>query len=47
MLRLDDGSATELGPGDCVIQRGTMHAWANPFDEPCTITGMMLAVAEA
>ncbi len=46
VLRLDDGSATELGPGDCVVQRGRMHAWANPFDEPCTITGVMLAVAE-
>jgi mannose-6-phosphate isomerase-like protein (cupin superfamily) len=45
VLRLDDGSATELAPGDCVVQRGTMHAWHNPHDEPCTLTGVMLAVA--
>jgi hypothetical protein len=43
LLRLDDGSATELRPGDCVVQRGAMHAWANPFDEPCILTGVMLA----
>ncbi len=29
-LELDDGEATLLGPGDVVIQRGTMHAWRNP-----------------
>jgi hypothetical protein len=44
-LQLDDGSATELAPGDCVVQRETMHAWHNPHDEPCTLTGVMLAVA--
>jgi mannose-6-phosphate isomerase-like protein (cupin superfamily) len=44
VLRLDDGSATELTPGDCVVQRGTMHAWHNPYGEPCTLTGVMLAV---
>jgi mannose-6-phosphate isomerase-like protein (cupin superfamily) len=43
VLRLDDGSDTELGPGDCVVQCGTMHAWHNPHDEPCTLTGVMLA----
>ena len=44
VLILDDGSATELAPGDCIIQRGTTHAWANPYDQPCTITGVMLAL---
>ena len=28
-LVLDDGSQTQLGPGDVVIQRGTDHAWEN------------------
>ena len=46
VLRLDDGSATELGPGDCIVQRGTTHAWANPYHEPCTTTGVMLAMAD-
>jgi hypothetical protein len=45
LLRLDDGAATELRPGDCVVQRGAMHAWENPFAEPCTLTGVMLATA--
>lgn len=29
-LELDDGLTTRLGPGDIVIQRGTMHRWRNP-----------------
>jgi quercetin dioxygenase-like cupin family protein len=33
VLRLDDGSETELAPGDCLAQRGTTHAWHNPGDE--------------
>jgi quercetin dioxygenase-like cupin family protein len=28
-LVLDDGSATTVGPGDLVVQRGTDHAWEN------------------
>lgn len=33
-LLLDDGSETRVGPGDAVVQRGTMHAWANRADTP-------------
>jgi quercetin dioxygenase-like cupin family protein len=33
-LLLDDGSETELGPGDVVIQRGTSHAWLVSGEEP-------------
>lgn len=37
-LELDDGEKTLLGPGDIVIQRGTMHLWRNPSDsEICRI----------
>ncbi|MGZ8346214.1 MAG: cupin domain-containing protein, partial [Allosphingosinicella sp.] len=37
-LELDDGVKTQLGPGDIVVQRGTMHLWRNPSDnEPCRI----------
>lgn len=37
-LELDDGEKTLLGPGDIVIQRGTMHLWRNPSEtEPCRI----------
>jgi mannose-6-phosphate isomerase-like protein (cupin superfamily) len=47
VLRLDDGSETELAPGDCVVQRGTMHAWHNPTDEPCTVSGVMIALSSS
>lgn len=29
-LELDDGVKTLLGPGDIVVQRGTIHRWRNP-----------------
>ena len=32
-LELDTGEVT-LGPGDCVVQRGTRHAWKNKSDRP-------------
>jgi len=28
-LELDDGATTLLGPGDVVVQRGTIHLWRN------------------
>jgi quercetin dioxygenase-like cupin family protein len=28
-LVLDDGSATTVGPGELIVQRGTDHAWEN------------------
>lgn len=31
-LVLDDGSATTVGPGGLVVQRGTEHAWENRTD---------------
>ena len=37
-LELDDGAKTLLGPGDIVVQRGTMHLWRNLSDsEVCRI----------
>jgi quercetin dioxygenase-like cupin family protein len=33
-LLLDDGSETRVGPGDAVVQRGTMHQWVNRSDRP-------------
>lgn len=32
-MLLDDGSETDLKPGDIVIQRGTDHTWINTSDE--------------
>ena len=36
-LELDDGATVQLGPGDCVVQNGTRHAWHNRSSEPCVI----------
>ncbi len=36
-LELDDGARTHLKAGDIVVQRGTMHAWHNPYPNPCKI----------
>lgn len=42
VLELDDGSQTELRAGDVAVQSGTMHAWRNPYAEPCRILGVIL-----
>ena len=35
-LELDDGVSTLVGPGDIVVQRGTIHRWRNPSaNEAC------------
>ena len=43
VLELDDGVRTLLGPGDIVVQRGTIHLWRNPSDtEPCRIVFVLI-----
>ena len=42
ILELDDGSRTELRAGNVAIQSGTMHAWRNPYSEPCRILGVTI-----
>lgn len=41
-LELDTGEV-ELGPGDCVVQRGTRHAWRNRTDRPVKMVAVMLS----
>jgi len=41
-LELDTGEVT-LHPGDCVVQRGTRHAWRNRGDEPVRMVAVMLS----
>jgi mannose-6-phosphate isomerase-like protein (cupin superfamily) len=36
-LELDDGAEVRLRAGDCVVQNGTRHRWANRSATPCTI----------
>jgi mannose-6-phosphate isomerase-like protein (cupin superfamily) len=38
---LDDGEAL-LRTGDCLIQRGTRHAWRNRSGRPCTLVTAVL-----
>ena len=41
-LELEDGSQTRLRPGDCVVQRGTRHAWYNRGAEPAVMLVVLL-----
>lgn len=42
-LELDDGATRLLGPGDIVVQRGTMHLWRNPSQtEKCRIIWVLI-----
>ena len=40
-LLLDDEDMT-VQAGDVVVQRGTNHAWANRYDEPCRIAFVLI-----
>jgi quercetin dioxygenase-like cupin family protein len=41
-LELDDGVEVTLGAGDVLVQRGTIHKWANRGSEPCTVAFFIL-----
>jgi quercetin dioxygenase-like cupin family protein len=41
-LLLDSGTV-KLGPGDCVVQRGTSHGWRVIGDEHCTFVGVCVS----
>jgi mannose-6-phosphate isomerase-like protein (cupin superfamily) len=40
-MLMDDGEVL-LRPGDCVVQRGTKHAWVNRGDVPCVIAAVLV-----
>lgn len=40
-LELDEGEV-HLKAGDCVVQRGTMHAWRNRSDRPCLMSFVLI-----
>ncbi len=31
-----------LRPGDCIVQRGTNHAWVNKSDAPCVLAAILV-----
>ena len=39
---LDEGEVL-LCAGDCLVQRGTRHAWSNRSEEPCVIAFVLVA----
>lgn len=41
-LELDDGATVHMTAGDCVIQRGTRHAWRNRSGEPAVMAFVLL-----
>ena len=41
-LELDDGRKEVVEAGDCVVQRGTRHAWRNPGDEPLVLVAALI-----
>lgn len=43
-LELETGSV-KLAPGDCVVQRGTNHAWRNKSGRPVRMAVVMLGLA--
>ncbi len=42
-LELDDGEVL-LGPGDCVVQRATRHAWRNRSGARVRMMAVMLSL---
>jgi quercetin dioxygenase-like cupin family protein len=41
-MYLDDGDKIDFNAGDVMVQRATMHGWANPFPEPCQIAFILI-----
>jgi quercetin dioxygenase-like cupin family protein len=39
---LDDGAKVHMKEGDIMIQRGTMHGWANPGSKPCRFATVII-----
>ena len=41
-LELDDGRKERVSAGDCVVQRGTRHAWRVVGDEPMILCAVLI-----
>jgi mannose-6-phosphate isomerase-like protein (cupin superfamily) len=41
-VQMPDGSRSELGPGDAVVQRGAVHSWRNAGPEPVVLHVAMI-----
>ncbi len=45
VMLLDDGAEAHMKAGDVMIQRGTLHGWANRSDKPCRIAFVLVAAS--
>lgn len=41
-MELDDGKAVHLKAGDVIVQRGTIHNWANRGTAPCVVAFVLI-----
>jgi len=37
-FKLSNGDMRTLTAGTCLVVTGAMHAWSNPYDEPCIVS---------
>lgn len=40
-MAMEEGEVL-LHPGDCIVQRGTNHAWVNKSDKPCLLAAILI-----
>jgi hypothetical protein len=45
-MLLDEDDKVSFEQGDVMVQRATMHGWANPYDEPCQIAFILIGSNE-
>jgi len=45
-MEMEDGQ-TLLSQGDCIVQRGTNHAWVNKSEKPCLIAAVLIDANKA
>jgi mannose-6-phosphate isomerase-like protein (cupin superfamily) len=47
MTMLMEDSEIALKPGDCIVQRGTNHAWVNKSGKPCVLAAILIDAVAA
>ena len=45
-MLMEDGEIA-LKPGDCIVQRGTNHAWVNKSGKPCVLAAILIDAVPA
>ena len=47
MIREMEQGSTLIKQGDCIVQRGTNHAWVNRSDKPCLLAAVLIDAVPA